>query len=56
MPERPQVEKPLRYTVAETAAPLKICRTTLYERIGAGLIDSHLDGRRRYVLAAMSRH
>jgi excisionase family DNA binding protein len=39
----------LRFEIPEAARILRISRATLYERIGAGLISVHKDGRRTFI-------
>lgn len=43
---------PLRHSIEEATALLSVSRSTLYERIGKGLLRAHKDGGRRFVSAA----
>ena len=41
----------LRFEIAEAARILRVSRATLYQRINAGHLKIHKDGRRSYVTA-----
>jgi excisionase family DNA binding protein len=42
----------LRFEILEAARILRLSRATLYQRIRAGQLAIHKDGRRSYVIAA----
>jgi excisionase family DNA binding protein len=42
----------LRFDIVEAAKILRISRAALYERINAGLITPHKDGRRTFIRAS----